>query len=108
MRQRRWLKLIKDYDLEVHYHPGKANIIADALICKAHCNYLLVVWLTGEEANTRVSPNLSLFNIIIALTLRDEIIAAPKSDDSMGHIWRRMEEGDLKVACFLKDVEGTL
>jgi hypothetical protein len=49
-----------------------------------------------------------LFNIIIALTLRDEIIAAPKSDDSMGHIWRRMEEGDLKVACFLKDVEGTL
>jgi hypothetical protein len=24
MRQRRWLELIKDYDLEVHYHPGKA------------------------------------------------------------------------------------
>jgi hypothetical protein len=30
MRQRRWLELIKDYDLEVHYHPGKANI--DALV----------------------------------------------------------------------------
>jgi hypothetical protein len=26
MRQRRWLELIKDYDLEVHYHPGKANM----------------------------------------------------------------------------------
>jgi hypothetical protein len=35
MRQRRWLELIKDYDLEVHYHPGKANIVADALSCKA-------------------------------------------------------------------------
>jgi hypothetical protein len=31
MRQRRWLELIKDYELEVHYHPSKANVIADAL-----------------------------------------------------------------------------
>jgi hypothetical protein len=31
MRWRRWLKLIKDYDLEIHYHPGKANVVADAL-----------------------------------------------------------------------------
>jgi hypothetical protein len=31
LRQRRWLELIKDYDLEIHYHPGKANIVADAL-----------------------------------------------------------------------------
>ncbi|WVZ76074.1 hypothetical protein U9M48_024076 [Paspalum notatum var. saurae] len=31
MRQRRWLELIKDYDLEIHYHPGKANVVADAL-----------------------------------------------------------------------------
>ncbi|KAK1613367.1 hypothetical protein QYE76_037040 [Lolium multiflorum] len=31
MRQRRWLELIKDYDMEIHYHPGKANVVADAL-----------------------------------------------------------------------------
>jgi hypothetical protein len=36
MRQRRWLELIKDYDLEVYYHPGKANVVADALSRKAH------------------------------------------------------------------------
>ena len=30
MRQRRWLELIKDYNLEVHYHLGKANVVADA------------------------------------------------------------------------------
>ncbi|WVZ97463.1 hypothetical protein U9M48_043000 [Paspalum notatum var. saurae] len=40
MRQRRWLELIKDYDLEVHYHPGKANVVADALSRKAHCNVI--------------------------------------------------------------------
>ncbi|KAD4385910.1 hypothetical protein E3N88_26079 [Mikania micrantha] len=31
MRQRRWLELIKDYDCEILYHPGKANVVADAL-----------------------------------------------------------------------------
>ncbi|KAK1653036.1 hypothetical protein QYE76_070841 [Lolium multiflorum] len=31
MRQRRWIELIKDYDMEIHYHPGKANVVADAL-----------------------------------------------------------------------------
>jgi hypothetical protein len=39
MRQRRWLELIKDYELDVHYHPGKANVVADALSRK-HCNYV--------------------------------------------------------------------
>ena len=40
MRQRRWLELIKDYNLEVHYHLGKANVVADALSRKSHCNTL--------------------------------------------------------------------
>jgi hypothetical protein len=52
MRQRRRLELIKDYELEVHYHPGKANIVADVLSHKAHCNYLPAVRLTREESST--------------------------------------------------------
>ena len=32
------MELIKDYDLEVHYHPSKANVVADALSRKARCN----------------------------------------------------------------------
>ena len=35
MRQRRWLELVNDYDYEFHYHPGKANKVADALSRKA-------------------------------------------------------------------------
>ncbi|GJW22744.1 putative reverse transcriptase domain-containing protein, partial [Tanacetum coccineum] len=31
MRQRRWLELLSDYDYDIHYHPGKANVVADAL-----------------------------------------------------------------------------
>jgi hypothetical protein len=108
MKQRRWLKLIKDYELEVHYHPGKINVVADALSHKGHCNYLLAVYSMGEESSTRVLPNLSLFNITLTLTLRGEIIAAQKNDAGMTHIKRRIQEGDPKVTCFREDAEGTL
>ena len=40
MRQCRWLELIKDYNLEVNYHLGKANIVADVLSWKSHYNTL--------------------------------------------------------------------
>jgi hypothetical protein len=94
--------------LEVHYHLGKANIVADALSRKAHYNYLLAIRLTGEESSARELPNLSLFNITLMPTLRVEIIATQKDDEGMVHIKRRMREGDSKVACFHDDAEGTL
>src|SRR3954464_13266652 len=31
MRKSRWIELIMDYDLDIHYHPGKANVVVDAL-----------------------------------------------------------------------------
>jgi hypothetical protein len=108
MRQRRWLELIKDYELEMHYHPGKANVVADMLSHKDHCNYLLAVRSTGEESSTRVLLDLSLFNITLTPTLRGEIIAAQKNDAGMTHIKRRIQEGDPKVGCFHEDAEGTL
>jgi hypothetical protein len=42
LRKRKWLELIKDYDLNIHYHPGKANIVAYALSRKHYCNNLMV------------------------------------------------------------------
>ncbi|GJV39540.1 reverse transcriptase domain-containing protein [Tanacetum coccineum] len=38
MRQRRWLELLADYDCEICYHPGKANVVADALSRKKRSN----------------------------------------------------------------------
>jgi hypothetical protein len=37
MRQRRWLELIQNYNLNVQYHPRKANVVVDALSRKSHC-----------------------------------------------------------------------
>nr|GEU80594.1 putative reverse transcriptase domain-containing protein [Tanacetum cinerariifolium] len=42
MRQRRWLELLADYDCEIHYHPGKANVVADALSQKERIKPLRV------------------------------------------------------------------
>ena len=48
MRQRRWLELIKDYDLEIHYHLGKANVVADALSRKSYYHTLITESIPPE------------------------------------------------------------
>jgi hypothetical protein len=60
MRQRRWLELNKDYDPEVHYRPGKANVVADALSCKVHYNCLSV-----ESYNETLRAEMQKLNLEI-------------------------------------------
>jgi hypothetical protein len=76
MHQRGWLELIKDYDLEVHYHPGKANVVPDALSHKAHCTYLPTVFITREESSIRVPLDMAQYNVTLTPLLRGKIIAA--------------------------------
>jgi hypothetical protein len=76
IRQWRRLKLIKDSELEVHYHPENANVVMDVLSRKAQYNYLLAVSLTREESCIRVLPHLLLYNITLTPLLREEIIVA--------------------------------
>ncbi|WVZ63760.1 hypothetical protein U9M48_013367 [Paspalum notatum var. saurae] len=112
MRQRRWLELIKEYDLEVHYHLGKANVVADALSRKAHCNFIearptvrvLCCEIGGIEMPT--VQKAELYNLIIESTIKDQIIAAQKKDKGMAHIRDGINEK--KKACFKLDEEGVL
>ena len=104
MRQRRWLELIKDYDLEVHYHPGKANVVADALSRKSYCNCLTVRTMglnlcqEMEKLNVEVIQQGSLTNIIVEATIRDQVIAAQKENKGIAHIKERVRNG--KAECF--------
>ena len=114
LRQRRWLELIKDYDLEIHYHPGKANVVADALSRKASCSCISATVLQEtlcqemEKMNLAIVSEGTIANITLIPTLRDQIIAAQKSDVGMGKIRQRLSENDPRVQCFHQDNEGVL
>jgi hypothetical protein len=94
MHQRRWLELIKDYDLELHYHPSQVNVVVDALSHKAHCNYSPAVSLTGEESSTCVPPDMAKYNVTLTPMLIGEIIVVLSGDEGVEHIKRRLTEGD--------------
>jgi hypothetical protein len=98
MRQQIWLELIKNYELEVYYHPGKVNVVADALSHKHRCNHLMIQPLTSycdpEELSLRVIPHERLNNIALILTIKEDVIATQRMDVRMGHIRRRLELGE--------------
>ncbi|GKE18542.1 putative reverse transcriptase domain-containing protein, partial [Tanacetum coccineum] len=70
MRQRRWIELFSDYDCEIRYHPGKANVVADALSRKE-----------------RVKPKrVRVMNMTLKSSIKDMILAARNEavDESAG------------------------
>jgi hypothetical protein len=86
--------------MEIHYHPGKANVVADALSRKAHCNYLSAVSISREESSVQITPIMAQYNVTLTSVLRGEIIVAQSSDEGVAHIKRRLTEGDPKVNYF--------
>jgi hypothetical protein len=110
MRQRRWLELIKDYDLEIHYHPGKANVVADALSRKASCHYLTVrtpditLCQEMEKLNLGMIQHGTLTQLKLESVLLQKIIEAQRNDKGMKHIHEKIEGG--KANYFRKDDQG--
>ena len=60
LRQRRWLELIKDYDMKLHYHPGKANVVADALSRKSYVNTLVTGGLPQELTDNLIELRMEI------------------------------------------------
>ena len=108
------MELIKNYDLEIHYHPGNANVVADTLSRKASCSCISATTVHDtlcqemEKMNLAIVSEGTLANVTLIPTLRDQIIVAQKSDVGMGKIRQRLSENDPRVQCFYQDNEGVL
>nr|GEW89366.1 putative reverse transcriptase domain-containing protein [Tanacetum cinerariifolium] len=77
MRQHRWLELFSDYDCGIRYHPGKANVVADALSRKE-----------------RIKPKrIRAMNITLQSSIKDKILAAlKKASDEPAELQRGLDE----------------
>ncbi|KAD6795956.1 hypothetical protein E3N88_06852 [Mikania micrantha] len=114
MRQRRWLELLKDYDANIQYHPGKANVVADALsrkssgmISSLHLQQEIINDLERLNIGIRVSNSdgyLAKFQIESDLISR--IKEAQKEDGELWAITENLEIG--KQSEFRIDENGVI
>jgi hypothetical protein len=110
MRQRRWLELVKDYELEIHYHPGKA--MADALSRKSQVNMMVARPMPYELAKEFDKLSLGFLNnmrgvtVELGPTLEREIKEAQKNDEKIIEFRQLILEGRGKD--FREDVEGVI
>ncbi|XLS75404.1 hypothetical protein HN51_032269, partial [Arachis hypogaea] len=101
MRQRRWMELLKDYDFELNYHPGKANVVADALSRKS----LYAAWMMLQEEKLlkgfeslqigarEVSGTLCLSRLEISSDFKFELLKAHQNDEALWKVLPAIEQG---------------
>ncbi|WVZ52838.1 hypothetical protein U9M48_003857 [Paspalum notatum var. saurae] len=112
MRQQRWLELIKDYDMKIHYHPGKANVVTDALSRKSYANMALGFMMPHELCEEFERLSLGFLHHTTAPTfeaeptLEQEIREHQKDDEKLQEIHELLKLG--KASHFREDEQGTL
>jgi hypothetical protein len=112
LRQRRWLELIKDYDLGINYHLGKANVVADALSRRSHVSQLVVNSMPFElceefyKLNLRIVANTEAMVMEVGSSLLQEIRRGQLEDEKVQEIKCNIKEE--KSPGLLEDDEGVL
>jgi hypothetical protein len=106
------LELIKDYDLRINYHPGKANVVADALSHRLHVSQLLVDSMSFElceeidKLNLRIVANTKAMEMEVGLDLLQEIQKGQVEDEKIQEIKCNIKEE--KSPDFSEDEGGVL
>jgi hypothetical protein len=110
LRQWRWLELIKDYDLGINYHSGKANVVADTLSQISHVNQLLVKSilpeLCDEFGKLKIVANTEAVEMEVGSSLLQEIHRGQLEDEKIQEIRRNIKEEKLSI--FMEDDQGML
>jgi hypothetical protein len=112
MRQKRWLELIKDYELEIHYHLRKANVVAHALSRKSQVNLMVAYSMSHDLAKAfdrlslRFLNNMQGVTVELEPTLEWEIKEGQKNDEKINEIRQLIIEGRGKE--FQADTDCTI
>jgi hypothetical protein len=84
------LELTKDYDFGINYHPGKANVVADALSRRSHANHLVVKSipseLCGEFAKLKIVANMKVMEMKVGSSLLQETQKCQLEDEKIQEI----------------------
>jgi hypothetical protein len=90
------LELIKDYDLGINYHPGKDNVVVDALSQKSHANHLVVKIISSELcdefAKLKIVANTEVVVMEVGSSLLQEIQKGQVEDEKIQEIKRIIKE----------------
>jgi hypothetical protein len=98
LRQRRLFELIKDYDLGINYHPGKANVVANALSRRSHVSQLVVNSIPFElcevfdKLNLRIVANIKAMEMEVGSSLLHEIRRGQWEDGKVQEIKHNIKE----------------
>jgi hypothetical protein len=112
LRQRRWLELIKDYDIGIYYHPRKANAVADALSRRSHVSQLVVDSMPFElceefdKLNLRIVASMAATKMEVGSNLLQEIQKGQVEDEKIQDIKHNIKEENFRG--FSEDEEGVL
>jgi hypothetical protein len=111
-RQTRWLELIKDYDIDIKYHLGKANVVTDVLSHRFHVSQLVVDSMPFElceefdKLNLRIVANIEAMEMEVGSSLLQEIRKGQVEDEKIREIKHNIKEE--RSPGFSKDEEGVL
>ena len=98
MRQRRWLELLKDYDVNIQYHPGKANVVADALSRKSGM-------VASLEFDPRVLHDLELLDVEFCIRGQDGYWASLKVESNLILRIKEAQKEDGELWSIVQNVE---
>ncbi|GKD02739.1 putative nucleotidyltransferase, ribonuclease H [Tanacetum coccineum] len=99
MRQRRWLELLKDYDANIQYHPGKANVVADALSKKSYGSMYCLI------TQSEIVADLNRSEVEIYIGKADGVIAQMRVKSSLLMRIKEAQKDDGELWAIMQNLE---